>query len=103
MPPEPSHLGQVLDYQTPPRGMRSPYRGIWVLRIVLLCVAGGLFWAAYDFGSRPAFQQTQRSSQPGAQIASNVTAGLASLGFALAGGMALLAAALVRPDPAASA
>jgi hypothetical protein len=103
MPLEPSQPGNVLEYQVPARARRNPYKGTWVLRIVLLCIACALFGIAYYFGSMPPFQQTPRSQQAGTQIAPNVTAGLTSLGFSLAGASAVLACALVRPDPPADA
>jgi hypothetical protein len=92
----PSPSGNVLEYQTP--RARRGFTGIWILRIVLICLALGLFGMAYYFGSQPAYQQTSRTGQTSANIAPNVTAGLASLGFCVAGSAALLAAALVRPD-----
>ena len=56
------------------------------IAVVLLIVAGGIFGSADQF-----------HTHSGAGVASNSAAGLTSLGFALAGGMSLIAAALNRP------
>jgi hypothetical protein len=62
---------------------------------VLLGIAVVLFCVAFYFASQPSTQVTETL------ISSNIGTGLASLGFALAGGMALFACALVKPDPPA--
>jgi hypothetical protein len=66
------------------------------MRILLLIAAVVLFLVAYDFGTRQPFDE--KSTSGAVAIASNTVAAAASLGFSLAGGLALLAAALVRKN-----
>jgi hypothetical protein len=68
-----------------------------------LGAAAVLFGIAWHFGGQSPYKTASPSREtPETQyaIAPNNTAGLAALGFALGGGLALVAAALVRPDPA---
>src|SRR3954471_14879543 len=73
----------------------SMFRGtLLVVALILFCVAGA-------FGASEPFRTASPSvisDKTAYAIAPNVTAGLASLGFALAGGLSLLAASLVRGD-----
>ena len=71
------------------------FRGVLlVIALVLFCVAG-VFGAAEPFKTASLSVISERTAYA---IAPNVTAGLAALGFALAGGLSLLAASLVRGD-----
>ena len=74
----------------------------WCLRAGFLAAAVVLFGIAFYFGG----QEPYRIASPSVVsdrtpygIAPNNTAGLAALGFATAGGFALVASALVRVDP----
>ncbi len=70
-----------------------------VLRVILLFAAVALFGIALYFGNQDPFRTASPSvvsDRTPYAIAPNITAGLASLGFALGGAFALLAAALVR-------
>ncbi len=76
-------------------------------KIVFFVTAILLFIVAVYFGNEKPFQEISGSTtsvgngQVASQvaIASNYVAGLASLGFALAGGLALIAAAIVKNGP----
>jgi hypothetical protein len=65
------------------------------MRFIFLLLALTLFVVALAFGYG---QQPWQWNSASTVVAPNVLAGLASLGFAVAGGLSLLAAALVRPD-----
>ena len=74
-----------------------------VWRSIFLIMAAALFVASISFANMEAFRAagpvTSSSNQvPTFSIAPNALAGLASLGFAIAGGLALIAAALVREN-----
>jgi hypothetical protein len=74
------------------------------MRKLFLAIALGLFVVAAYFGNQvpfervqgPAMMNNQQSVEAHVAVASNAVAGSASLGFALAGGLALIAAAIVR-------
>jgi hypothetical protein len=76
-------------------------------RTVFVVIAIVLFIIAAYFGNQVPFQQISGSTtsvgngQMASQvaIASNYVAGLASLGFALAGGLTLIAAAILKNGP----
>jgi hypothetical protein len=73
-------------------------------RIVFSIAAAGLFAIAVMFALQEPFRTAGPSSWPTNQpppstmIAPNTLAGLSSLGFAVAGGMALVAAALTKDN-----
>ena len=74
-------------------------------RGILLIAAVVLFAIARDFGDASPFETAHPSEydkMTSFAIAPNVTAGLASAGFALAGGLSLLGSAFVRADAAAA-
>ena len=71
-----------------------------VTRALFLVAAVILFAIAYSFGgSRPYEQVTGPPGSVAANVAmaSNNVAGLASFGFAVAGGLSLLSAAILTP------
>jgi hypothetical protein len=68
------------------------------VKFLFLVVAVILFGIAIDFGNRQAFMEVHAASGGAVAVTSNLTAGIASAGFALAGSIALVAAALVRKE-----
>jgi len=93
---------EPLDASGPPRRRSSADRFDW--RIIFSIAAAGLFAIAAMFALREPFRTAGPSrwptdqSPPSTMIAPNTLAGLSSLGFAIAGGMALIAAALTKDN-----
>ena len=87
---------------TAQQGPSLLYRHMW--RFIFLIAAVTLFATSTTFANQEAFRTAGPSSWPSNQpppmisIAPNTVAGLASLGFAVAGGLALVAAALVKEN-----
>ena len=63
----------------------------WVLRVILLVVAVALFGVAFYFGPHGPPQESPAGR-------TGLVCGEVTLGFALAAGLALLAAALVKSE-----
>jgi hypothetical protein len=97
-----TNQSEPLDASGPPRRRSSAERFDW--RIVFSIAAAGLFAIAVMFALREPFRTAGPSSWPTNQpppstmIVPNTLAGLSSLGFAIAGGMALIAAALTKDN-----
>jgi hypothetical protein len=76
------------------------------MRIVFVGISLVLFLIAYNFGNQRPCEQVSGGyvGSGNAPIAGNVgivsnyVSGLAALGFAISGGLALVAAAIVKPD-----
>jgi hypothetical protein len=62
------------------------------MRILFIAIAVVLFGVAIYFGN----QQPSFASSTGAGVTPNMVAGLAAFGFALAGGLSLIAAAIAK-------
>lgn len=76
------------------------------LRMLFLIASVVLFGIAYSFGTAAPYQQVvgqiglgDNAAAQNVAIAANGVAGLASFGFAIAGGLSLLAAAIVGSRP----
>jgi len=76
------------------------------MRIIFIIASIVLFLIAFNFGEKNPFQEAHGATSSNGSgsvagnvaIASNQVAGLASFGFAIAGGLSLLAAAIIKSD-----